>query len=219
MPDLKLTIESVETVALAATPQLNFRLRLDDADIARQWPIQSVLLHVQIRIEPTRRTYGEVTGPGLSEIFGNRERWGATMRSMLWTHANVMVQSFSGTTVVDMPIECTYDFNIAATKYFAALGDGDIPLCFLFSGTVFYHTDHGIQAEQISWEREAFCRLPVRVWNEMMAHYYPNCAWLCLDKSTFVQLHEFKSRQSLPTWERAIEKLLTLATQEVAAED
>ena len=80
---------------------------------------------------------------------------------MLWTHASAVVPPFTGGTVVDLPVPCTYDFNLAATKYFDALEEGDIPLCFLFSGTIFYEAaDGGLQVTQIPWEKEAYFRLP-----------------------------------------------------------
>ena len=64
---------------------------------------------------------------------------------------------------MDLPVPCTYDFNVAATKYFYALEEGDIPLLFLFSGTIFYAADDGaLQVAQISWDKEAPFRLPVQ---------------------------------------------------------
>src|SRR5262245_37441294 len=121
MVDFNFCIEGVEVAALTATPLLCFRLRIDAANSCRETPIESVLLRVQVRIEPTRRGYGPNAAPGLRELFGERERWGASMRSMLWTHANLMVPAFVGTTQVDLPIECSFDFNVAATKYFGSL--------------------------------------------------------------------------------------------------
>src|SRR4029079_18935837 len=117
-------------------------------------------LRAQLRIEPTRRGYPSAPSAGLVELFGERARWGASMRSMLWTNVNLLVPSFVGMTQVEMHVECTFDFNVAATKYFASLNDGEVPLCFLFSGTCFYQGEHGLQAVQISWEREAHFRLP-----------------------------------------------------------
>ncbi|MGD9721998.1 MAG: DUF6084 family protein [Pirellulales bacterium] len=219
MLDLTFRIAGAEPAASAATPQLCFKLHIDAAEACRDWPIQAVLLRIQVRIEPTRRSYQTTSGPGLEELFGAPQRWGATMRSMLWTHANVLVPPFTGSALVDVPIECTYDFNVAATKYFAALDDGDIPLCFLFSGTCFYQTERGLQAAQISWEREANFRLAVRTWQEMMARYYPNCAWLCVHKDAFDRLHEFKTSHALPTWELALERLLDHAAPPAAIED
>ena len=56
---------------------------------------------------------------------------------MLWTHASAVVPSFTGSTAVELQVPCSFDFNVAATKYFHGLADGDIPLCLMFSGTVF----------------------------------------------------------------------------------
>ena len=131
------------------------------------------------------------------------------MRTMLWTHASIVVPPFTGRTSVELPVPCTFDFNVAATKYFDGLGDGEVPLSLLFSGTIFYATEDGcLQVCQISWEKEANYRLPVHVWRKMMDIYYPNTAWLALRKDAFDSLYEFKMRHSIPTWEAAIEKLL-----------
>jgi hypothetical protein len=65
-----------------------------------------------------------------------------------------------------------------------------------------------LQVAQISWEKEARFRLPVQVWREMMEHYYPNSAWLCLGRDAFDLLADYKRRNSIPTWEQAMEMLL-----------
>jgi hypothetical protein len=128
---------------------------------------------------------------------------------MLWTHASVVIPPFSGSTIVDLNVPCTFDFNVAATKYFAGLEDGEIPLCLLFSGTVFYEADDGaLQVTQIPWDREVKYRLPVRDWKEMMDIYYPNSAWLCLRRDVFDRLYEYKVRCGIPTWEQALESIL-----------
>ncbi len=135
---------------------------------------------------------------------------------MLWTHTSLVVPQFTGSTVVDLPVPCTFDFNVAATKYFYALEDGEVPLCLLFSGTIFYVNDEGfLQVSQISWEKEANYRLPVQVWKEMMAHYYPNIAWLCLNQDVFDRLYQYKSHRGLPTWEQALTTLLDASEEEV----
>ncbi len=125
---------------------------------------------------------------------------------MLWTHASVVVPPFTGRPSVDLPVPCSFDFNVAATKYFHALEDGEVPLCLLFSGTIFYTDDDGfLQVSQIPWEKETSFRLPVSVWKDMMELYYPNSAWLCLRRDAFDRLYRYKSRQGIPTWEQAIE--------------
>ncbi len=44
---------------------------------------------------------------------------------------------FDATTEVDLPITCTYDFEVAAAKYLHGLDGGEIPILLLFSGTIF----------------------------------------------------------------------------------
>lgn len=137
------------------------------------------------------------------------------MRSLLWTHTNVQIPPFSGSTVTDMPVMCTYDLEVAAAKYFHSLKDGEVPLEFLFTGTVFYTENGRLQTARISWEKEADYRLPVRLWKEMMHHYFPNSAWIRLQKDAFDRLYDYKVRRGFPTWESAVEALLSVSEQEV----
>jgi hypothetical protein len=203
-----------EPVPYAAAPLLNFELEICD-DSGKS--IHAIALRCQIRIEPTKRRYVPTEQERLSDLFGAPSRWGQTLRAMLWEHTSVVVPPFQGNTKVNLPVPCTFDFNIAATKFFHALEDGEVPLCLLFSGTVFYAAeDESLQVEQISWEKEASFRLPVQIWRNMMDMYYPNTAWLCLRKDAFEQLDEFKRRRGFPTWEAAIEKLLAAEDEQVA---
>ncbi|MEP6635104.1 MAG: DUF6084 family protein [Acidobacteriota bacterium] len=207
MPDLSFQVEGAEAVPFTAAPLLSFRLRLSNADAGEA--IQSVALRCQIQIEATRRKYKPTEQKRLLDLFGEPDRWSRTLRAMLWTHATVIVTPFRETTVVDLPVPCTFDFNVAAAKYFAALEDGEVPLNLMFSGTVFYESAEGaLQVEQISWDKEAKYRLPVSVWKEMMDIYYPNMAWLCLQRDVFDRLAQYKMERGIPTWEAALERLL-----------
>jgi hypothetical protein len=148
---------------------------------------------------------------GLRDLFGEPDRWSQTVRSLLWTHVSANVPAFSGAITTDLPVPCTFDFNVAAAKYFHALQDEDVPLCFQFSGTVFYAASNGtLQIDQIGWDKEARFKLPARIWREMMDHYYPNSAWLRLRRDAFDRLHEYKRRHGMATWEEAIDSLLPL---------
>ena len=210
MPDLNFQVEMAEPLSFAVSPLLIFKLRIREVGTVPT-PIHAIVLRCQIRIEPTRRTYAVPEQEQLLDLFGTKDRWGQTLRAMLWTHTSVVVPPFTGNTVVDLPVPCTYDFNVAATKYFNALEEGEVPLVLLFSGTIFYDTEeHGLQVAQISWEKEAIFRLPVSVWRKMMDHYYPNSAWLCLRKDVFDRLALYKSRQGIPTWEQTLEGLLPI---------
>ncbi len=134
---------------------------------------------------------------------------------LLWTHVNAVVPPFSGETTVDLPVPCTFDFNVATTKYFHGLADGEIPLAFLFSGTIFHRAhESGLRVAQISWDKEAHFRLKVDVWQQMMDLYYPNGAWLRLRRDVFERLNDFKMRAGLPTWEATLESLLNSAEAE-----
>jgi Family of unknown function (DUF6084) len=207
MPDLSFTVDSAEAVPYTAAPLLAFKLCIANSDPAEV--IQSVALRCQIQIESTHRKYGVEEQEKLNDLFGAPERWSRTLRAMLWTHANVMVPQFSGSTVVDLPVPCSFDFNVAATKYFAALTAGEIPLNLMFSGTIFYESaGSGLQVEQIPWDREAKYRLPVRIWQKMMDIYYPNSAWLCLRRDVFDKLSKYKMDRGIPTWEQALESLM-----------
>jgi hypothetical protein len=113
-------------------------------------------------------------------------------------------------------VPCTYDFNVAATKYFAALEEGEVPLCLLFSGTVFYLTDEdALQVSPIPLDKQADFRLPVSAWKELMDLYYPNTLWLGVPKDLFQRLSRYKSRRGLPTWERTLEQLLAAEHERV----
>ena len=150
MPDLRFQVEGAEVTPFAMVPLLTFRLRVTNA--SPDETIHNVVLRCQIQIEATRRHYGADEEARLRDLFGEPERWGQTLRAMLWTHASVVVPPFTGETTAELPVACTYDFNIAATKYFYALEEGEIPLDFLFSGSVFYQDGDGaLQVAPISW--------------------------------------------------------------------
>ena len=213
MPDLEFKLEGAEVAEFAAIPSLVFKLRIENLE---DEPVRSVALNTQIRIAATGRHYEAAEQERLLELFGEPSRWKDTLRSLLWTHTVLQVPRFSGSTVVDMPVACTYDLEVVAAKYFYALEDGEVPLEFLFSGTIFYAGEDGrLQTTRISWEKEAEFRLPVRLWKEMMDQYFPNSAWVRLRKDAFDQLYNYKVRKGLPTWEATVEALLQASEQGV----
>lgn len=207
MPDLSFQIEKAEPQRFTVAPTLLFKLRMTN-NVANE-TIHSVALRCQIQLEVTRRQYSAEDQNQLRDLFGETERWGQTLKTMLWTHASVVAPAFQDTAVVDLPVPCTFDFNVAATKYFSGLSDGEVPLNFLFSGTVFYaDSDEALQVAPIPWDKEARFRLPVKSWQDMMDIYYPNSAWLCLRRDVFERLYEYKVALGIPTWEQALESIL-----------
>lgn len=213
MPNLEFRVEGASVVPNAASPLLSLALEIVNAGAES---IHTVVLRCQIQIEAARRHYNGDDQSRLLDLFGAPERWSQTLRSMLWTHAQLVVPSFLGRTVAQLQVPCTFDFNVGATKYFHALSDGEVPLFLLFSGSVFYEGPDGLlQVAPISWDKEARFRLPVRVWREMMDAYYPNTAWLCLRKDAFERLYQFKMLHGIPTWEEALETLVRDAEEVV----
>ena len=201
-------------VPYSAAPLLSFRARV--VNNAGEEIIHTIAMRAQIQIEATRRKYDPQEQARLHDLFGEPDRWGQTLRSMLWTHASVVVPRFTGSVLAEIPVSCTFDFNIAATKYFYGLASGDLPLCFQFSGNVFYQGREGaLQVAPISWDKEAKYRLPVKVWKDLMDTYYPNSAWLALRKDTFERLYQFKMRAGIPSWEEAVERALNALAETV----
>lgn len=210
MPDLNFHIESVQPTPNAATPQITFKLRIANTD---PQPIHSMALRVQVQIQPIRRFYSAAEKEHLKELFGEPERWSKTLQPMLWANVNVSVPGFTGSTVTDVPVPCTFDFNVAMTKYVQGLEEGELPTTLLFSGTVFYAAQAGLQIAQIPWEKDASYRLPVAVWKDMMDVYYPNTAWISLRRDVFERLYEYKARHGLTSWEQALERMLGLTAE------
>jgi hypothetical protein len=216
MPDLTFRVETAEPVQFAASPALNLKLRLDNADPAEV--IHTVALRCQIQLEVTRRHYTPEEQQRLVDLFGDPTRWGRTLRSMLWTNVNLIVPRFESTTAADLQVPCTFDFNVAATKYFYGLADGEVPLSIMFSGTIFYADPSGVmQAAPIPWSKETRYRLPVRAWKDMMDLYYPNTAWLNLRRDVFDRLYRYKMIHGIPAWEEVFDRLLNTGQECVAS--
>lgn len=212
MPDLRIQVEGAEVTPFAMVPLLTFRLRVTN-DLPDE-TIHNVVLRCQIQIESTKRHYRPEEEARLRDLFGQPDRWGQTLRAMLWTHASVVVPPFTGEVKTDLPVACTYDFNVAATKYFYALEEGEIPLDFLFSGSVFYQDEGALQVAPISWSLEARYRLPVATWRQLMDTYYPNTAWIQLRSDVFDRLYQYKVKHGIPTWEETVERVLRPVNEE-----
>lgn len=209
MPDLNFQVAGVESSTRGLTPLLHFKLRVTTPSPE---PIHALLLNTQIQIQSPQRSYTAGEKEKLMELFGTPERWGQTLRNRLWTHASATVGNFTTETDVILPVPCSYDLNLSAAKYFYALDDGEIPLLFLFSGSVFYATPEGhLQVERISWNKECIYRMPVQTWKALMEGHYPNSQWVYLQREIFDRLWEYKRRNGFATWEQVVEQLLSSA--------
>jgi hypothetical protein len=206
IPELRFAVLAAEPAQHAAVPTLRFKLRVESA---RGEPIRSVLLDAQVRIAARRRAYDSGAEERLFELFGPPSAWGTTLRTLLWTRTTLVVPPFTGSTEVELPVACTYDLEVAAARYFHALDDGDVPLEFLFSGSVFYGGEDGrLQTARLPWESEAEFRMPVAVWRQAMEQHFRGQAWLRLDRESFDRLCAFKARERLATWDDVFTRLL-----------
>lgn len=209
MPELNFQITGVEAAAHGLTPLMHFKLRIDAPEAGDS--IRGLLLNVQIQIQCPQRSYTAEEKEKLGELFGAPERWGQTLRNRLWTQAHATVGAFAGATETLLPVQCTYDLNVASAKYFYALADGEVSLLFLFSGSVFYDQDGRLQVQQISWDKECVYRMPVRLWRDMMREHYPHSGWVSLHEDILDRLYAFRRCQGLASWEQTIEQLLQSA--------
>jgi Family of unknown function (DUF6084) len=214
MPDLSFEIINAEVAAYSVLPLLNFKMRI--ANEIEEEQILNINLKCQIMLAVTQRRYNAAEKAKLQELFGEPERWGKTLRTFLWTHITTVVPRFTGSTIVDLPVPCSYDFDVVSTKYFNALEDSEIPLTFLFSGTTFYAGEaDNLQISPISWSKEASYRLPVALWKEVIGTCFPNSAWIRLHKDVFDQLYQYKITHSMITWEEVLTRLLQARGDEV----
>lgn len=207
MPDLDLRITGAEPAARGLTPLLHFKLEITNAPVTER--IHAVILQAQIQLQSPQRRYSDQEKEKLLELFGTPDRWGQTLRDKLWTHTSASLGQFTGHTETILPVQCTYDLNVIATRYFQALETGDVPLLFLFSGTIFYAGPEGqLQVQPIPWNKECVFRLPLEAWHRMMDQHFPNGAWITVHRDVFERLCAYRRRHGLTTWEKVIEQLL-----------
>jgi Family of unknown function (DUF6084) len=216
MPELVFDCVDVRADLYAAGPTLVFRLKIAETMGER---VHAIALRIQLRIEPQRRRYAASEARKLNDLFGDTSRWVDTLKPLQFANATAMVPSFTGSVEVDVPVACTYDLEIAATSYFHALENGDVPFLLLFSGTVFTRGQTGFSVAQVPWHKEASYQLPVSEWRAMMDAFYPNSGWLRLNLETLEALGAFKNARALPTWEHAINTLLDEAERRSTGAD
>lgn len=206
IPELDFRIEDAYAQEYAAVPTIVFRLAVESLG---GHAVRSALLDTQIQIAARARPYDAEDADGLADIFGTPERWSTTLRTLLWTRTTRVVPAFEGATVVDLPVTCSYDLDVIASRYFGGLGNGGVPLEFLFSGSVFYSGAGGmLQTSRISWEKEATYSLPVAVWRETMDRHFPGTAWLRVSNQTYDRLSEERARRGEADFEGTLGALL-----------
>jgi Family of unknown function (DUF6084) len=183
MTDLRFTILGAEPKQHAAMPTIVFRLQIRTSE-----RIEAIVLRTQIRIEPQWRTYGVTEQQLLVDLFGTPDRWNKTLHALAWADVPVMIPAFQGETEVDVNVPCTYDFDVSASRFFSALDGGEIPLRFLFSGSIFRHGENAFSVDLISWSSECAYRMPVQVWRGAMQACYGDSIVVRVDRETYEEL-------------------------------
>lgn len=205
-PVLRFAVVGAEGVAYAAVPTLSFDLHIE---VAGGGSIRSVMLDVQIGIAARRRGYTGAERERLLELFGTPERWATTLRTLPWTRATLVVPPFSGEVTVPVAVPLTYDLEVTGARYFAALADGEIPLDFMFSGSIFYTGERGtLQTTRIAWDADVDYGLPVSVWQATMERHFANTGWLRLGTDTLARLCAYKARHAFTSWDATLDALL-----------
>jgi hypothetical protein len=206
VPQLQFEATGASVLARAVVPTIALTLTIERVAGPA---VRSLTVGVRVDVAPARRTYSSDEEVRLSDLFGAPEQWESTLGTLPWTRTTILAGAFTDRATVQAALPCTYDFEVAAAKYLHALGDGEIPLELMFSGTILYDDPRrGVQAAPIPWDREASCRLPVAVWREAMRSAFGDSAWLRLPRGTFDRLCAYRRRLGMPDWEAAVETLL-----------
>lgn len=211
MTALSFSISGAQPASHTAAPAIVFRLRVAEASGRR---MHAMALRCHCRIEARRRRYTPDEQERLYEVFGHPSQWERTLQSVTWSQTAMMVPTFEGATEVDLTLPCTYDLEVAASKYLHALRDGEVPLVFLFSGTVFIVNHGSMEVEPVSWDLDATYRMPAAVWRATMDKFFPGGGWLRLHRDTLDRLQAFRGRHALVGWDEAIDLLLQSAASE-----
>lgn len=199
-------ILEAEVVKFAASPTLSFTGHVTEPG-GRE--VYTIALSTQIMIEPAKRSYDDATRARLIELFGEPERWSATTRNFLWSELDVLVPAFTGATAFRIPLRCTYDLELAATKYLYSLPGDTVPLLFNFTGTIFYRGEEGrMQIAKVPWNCSAHFEMPVAAWRTMAEHYYPGGGYARLSHETLDRLAREKAERGLTSFDATVARLL-----------
>lgn len=205
MSELGFAVRDVVADRYAATPSLTVHVQIQDPG---RDPVHALALRAQVLVEPQRRGYEPAESDRLLDLFGERARWGATMRPWTWAICSAVVPGFTGAAELELPLPCSYDLEVSAARYLQALEGGEVPLRLLFSGTVFRRGDAGLRIEPVPWHAEAAHRMPVRVWRELVDLHWPDAGWLRLRRETLRALQEHRSRTGATSWDETLLGLL-----------
>lgn len=200
------TVLDVEPVPHALAPTLRFGLHVSDPDGRA---VYAIALSTQIQVDPARRSYDDATRARLVELFGAPERWGATTHSFQWARVDVLVPGFTGATSFALEVPCTYDLEVAASKYFYSLPDGFAPLSLHFTGMVLYRDDaERLRVTAVPWSCSARWSMPVSAWKRAIEAHYPGGGWVRLSTATLDALQRRKASAGEHSFDATVAALL-----------
>jgi hypothetical protein len=203
---LEFAVVGAEPLEHTATPGVRFHLHVTEPE-GRE--VYTIALSTQITIDPARRVYDDATRERLVELFGAPERWGATTHALPWARVESLVPTFVGSAAFGLEVPCTYDLEVAASKYFHSIPDGEVPLGFHFNGTVLYAGERDrLQVVLVPWSCSARWRMPIEVWTRTMAAHYPGGGWIRLHEETLEELSRRKAAIGLHTFDEVVRELL-----------
>jgi hypothetical protein len=202
----QIAVLDVGHVRHAAAPTLRFDLHLTEP-LGREVHVGA--LSVQIMVDPARRTYDDATRAKLVELFGAPERWASTTHSFQWARIETLVPAFTGATSFPLEVPCTYDLEIAASKYFYSLPGGFAPLSFHLTGMLLYAGEGDrLQIMQVPWSCSARYDLEVDAWKRVIHEYYPHGGWVRLQTETLDRLAARKAAGSHHSFDDCVGALL-----------
>lgn len=207
IPDLSFAVTGIRALEHAAVPTMAFRLA-----VARTGggPVRAVTLTTVVRIAVARRRYDDADRLVLAHLFGQPEQWAVSMRPLTWTQLTTIVPPFDDSTTVDLLVPCNRECELAVTSYFEAVRDGEVPLDFLFSGSVFHTDTEGrLRTSRICWTKESRYALPARLWHSLTGRYFGGTSWLRLSREAHDALGAYRARHALTDWDATVQALLS----------
>ncbi|MGH8975531.1 MAG: DUF6084 family protein, partial [Acidimicrobiia bacterium] len=101
MSELIFDVLEAKAEPYAVAPTLILRLRVVETTGEA---VHCLALRTQIRIEPLKRRYNDAEGERLVDLFGERSRWGDTMKPLQFAHVSQLVPGFKGTVEIELSI-------------------------------------------------------------------------------------------------------------------
>ena len=173
--DLDFTCTGADADRYAATPTILLHLRITETTGT---PVHALALRCQIRIEPIRRRYNDEEAEGLADLFGDRSRWGETLKPLQLAFVTQMVPGLHRLDRrrpppavqlrlrrrrAQVPVRGARRRRAAV----AAVQRDDL------------HRRPGHRSvTPVAWQKETTYSLPVAVWRDAMDQHFPGAAWL-----------------------------------------